>query len=86
MPRTKDGERKFSRALFETTEMRVQDVRPIAIRVHGDTAVAHYYLQTVVRGQDGQDVEERVRFTDVLMKDNGRWQWIADHGGPVTVK
>ena len=43
VPRTKDGERKFSRALFETTETRVQDVRPIAIRVHGDTAVAHYY-------------------------------------------
>ena len=86
VPRTKDGERKFSRALFETTETRVQDVRPIAIRVHGDTAVAHYYLQTVVRGQDGQDVEERVRFTDVLMKENGLWTWIADHGGPVMVK
>ena len=86
VPRTKDGERKFSRPLFDVTETRVQDVRPIAIRVHGDTAVAHYYLQTVVRGQDGQDVEERVRFTDVLMKDNDRWQWIADHGGPVTVK
>ena len=86
VPRTKDGERKFSRALFETTETRVQDLRPIAIRVHGDTAVAHYYLQTVVRGQDGQDIEERVRFTDVLIKENGLWRWIADHGGPVIVK
>mgnify|MGYP006130157041 CR=1 FL=1 len=85
VPRTKDGERKFSRVLFETTETRASEVRPIAIRVHGNVAVAHYYLQNVVRGQDGQDVEERMRFTDVLMKENGRWQWIADHGGPVAL-
>ena len=41
--------------------------------------------QSVVRGQDGQDVEERIRWTDVLLKENGRWHWIADHGGPIAV-
>jgi len=49
-----------------TTEMRAYDLRPIGIRVHGNFAVAHYYFQSVVRGQDGQDVEERIRWTDVL--------------------
>ena len=85
VPRTKDGERKFSRILFQTTDTRVSEVRPISIRVHGNVAVAHYYLQSVVRGQDRQDFEERMRFTDVLMKTNGRWQWIADHGGPIAI-
>ena len=85
VPRTADAERKFSRLRFETTEIRGYDLRPIAIRVHGDFAIAHYYLEQIVRGQDGMDVEERVRWTDVLARENGRWQWIGDHGGPIAV-
>ena len=84
--RTKDGERKFSRVLFATIDTRVSEVRPISIRVHGNVAVAHYYLQSVFRGQDGEDFDERMRFTDVLMKTNGRWQWIADHGCPIAIR
>ena len=85
VPRTKEAERKFSRLRFETTEVRGYDLTPIGIRVHGDFAIAHYYLQSVVRGQDGQDVEQRVRWTDVLVKEDGRWYWIGDHGGPIAV-
>ena len=85
VPRTAEAERKFSRLRFETTETRAYDLRPIGIRVNGNFAVAHYYLQSVVRGQDGQDVEERIRWTDVLLKENGRWHWMADHGGPIAV-
>jgi len=85
VPRTKEAERKFSRLRFETTEVRGYDLTPIGIRVHGDFAIAHYYLQSVVRGQDGQDVEQRVRWTDVLVKEDGRWHWIGDHGGPIAV-
>ena len=85
VPRTAEAHRKFALLVFETTETRAYDLRPIGIRVHGNFAVAHYYLQSVVRGRDGQDVEERIRWTDVLLKENGRWHWIGDHGGPIAV-
>ena len=85
VPRNAEAQRKFARLQFETTEIRGQDVRPVGIRIYGRFAVAHYYVQSVVRGQDGQDIEQRNRWTDILLKEKGRWYWIGDHGGAITV-
>ena len=83
VPRNKDYFEKFSPLDFESTEVLAHELRPISIRVFGDFAVAHYSSVSAIRGADGEIVRERARWTDVLIRENGRWRWVADHGGVV---
>jgi len=85
LPRTAEAQRSFMAIQFDTTEIVAAHVTPIAVQVYGDFAIAHYFVRYVIRSQDGSDAEARDRFTDVLIKENGNWKWISDHGGPITV-
>ena len=85
LPRTAEAQREFMAIQFDTTEIPAAYVTPIAVQVYGDFAIAHYFVRYVIRSQDGTDTEARDRFTDVLIKENGNWKWISDHGGPISV-
>ena len=85
LPRTAEAQRSFMAIQFDTTEIPASHVTPIAVQVYGDFAIAHYFVRYVIRSQDGSDAEARDRYTDVLIKENGNWKWISDHGGPITV-
>jgi ketosteroid isomerase-like protein len=84
VPRSKSTTAKFMPVDFQSTETLAFDLRPISIRVFGDFAVAHYFLATATRDHNGDILRERVQWTDVLIRQNGRWRWVADHGGPIT--
>jgi ketosteroid isomerase-like protein len=56
-------------------------VQPLAVLIHGNVAVVHYYQYVLSRDKAGKDTPARVRWTDVLLKQGNRWVWIADHGG-----
>tara|TARA_B110000438_G_scaffold223205_1_gene216730 strand:+ start:180 stop:710 length:531 start_codon:yes stop_codon:yes gene_type:complete len=85
LPRTAEAQREFMAIQFDTTEIPAAHVTPIAVQVYGDFAIAHYFVRYVIRSQDGTDTEARDRFTDVLIKENGNWKWISDHGGPISI-
>jgi hypothetical protein len=80
-PDTPEAVGEWSRFHYETTTVLVQKLSPIAIVIHGDTAVAHYYFS---EGRDHKDSGRKVahgRFTDVLVRENGKWLFLAWHGG-----
>ena len=54
---------------------------PAKIWVNGNFAFAHYYYTEVDEGIDGKPVTERGRWTDILMKKDGKWLLVGDHGG-----
>ena len=56
-------------------------IKPLAIRIVGDVAIIHYYLYKVGRDKDGKDTDSRARWTDIMVKQGGKWVWIAAHGG-----
>ena len=56
-------------------------VKPLAIRIVGDVAIIHYYSYFRYRDEDGKETGGRNRFTDVWVKQEGKWLKIADHGG-----
>ncbi len=64
----------------EKNDIPTYELRPLAIRVSGDMAFAHYLATTVERQPDGTDNVVRVRWTDIMLKENGQWYWIGDHG------
>jgi hypothetical protein len=36
-----------------------------------------------MEGSDGKATTEKGRWTDILMKKNGKWMLVGDHGGEV---
>lgn len=84
VPRTLEFERAEIRRTVEdpTNERPIgYSILPLSVKIHGDVAIIHYYNYFYRRSDGGERSEIRVRWTDVMRKVDGRWVWIADHGG-----
>ncbi len=66
-------------------EITFVSARPLSIKVYGDVAVVHYMSQWNTPEADGTPRLTWDRWTDVAMKDGGRWSWIADAGGALSI-
>lgn len=58
-------------------------ITPAGIWVKDNFAFVHYYYTEVTEGLDGKPATERGRWTDILMKKDGKWLMIGDHGGRI---
>ena len=78
-----DREASFTRS-FATEETTWVRLKPLEIHVHGDMAVAIYIATITVKNKaTGEETTATERWTDVCLRENGRWSWIADHGGVI---
>ena len=61
-------------------------LKPVAATVHGDMATAQYIVTFTLRNKEtGVEETTTERWIDVLVRDGGRWSWIADHGVDISV-
>lgn len=82
-PVTKEDAIK-SRKYFSTkTKNQFNIITPARIWVNGDFAYVHYYFTLVTENSDGKPNTEKGRWTDILMKKNGSWMLVGDHGGVI---
>lgn len=58
------------------------EINPVAIKIHGNVAIVHYYYLRVRKDAEGKEELEQGRWTDILMKQKDKWVLIGDHGGP----
>jgi ketosteroid isomerase-like protein len=80
-PRDKGSTRLWNKFSTKQVDMLEHELYPLSIIVHGDTAVAHYLYSSASKAK-GQDVEVvSGRFTDVLVRVDGAWQFLSWHGG-----
>ena len=86
MPLDKSSVQKWHRYGMENSTTLLQELYPVGIIVHGNTAVAHYFYS--VASQDRKDERKTVhsRYTDILVKENGTWRFLAWSGGPNPTK
>ena len=84
VPRNKAFVEKAVSQAFLTQHMLWYHLTPLIIQVHGDVAVVHYYATWTREGLDGKELTTNARWTDVLLKQSGRWVMVADHGGTVS--
>lgn len=55
--------------------------KPLSVIVKGNMAVVNYLTVTKITNKATDEVTyETQRWTDVCLKDGGKWTWIADHG------
>ncbi len=81
MPRDKNGVEEWEKYSSENSQVHVQELTPVGIVVVGSTAVAHYYYSTAAEDREGKRETTHGRYTDVLVKQDGKWLFIAWRGG-----
>jgi len=66
---------------FKNAKIIYLTITPSTIWVKRDFAYVHYYYTAVRENKEGKAEWEKGRWTDILMKENGKWVIIGDHGG-----
>lgn len=74
---------KSSKYFSTKGKQKLNITTPARIWVNGNFAYVHYYYTQVSENNDGKPVTEKGRWTDILMKKNGTWMIVGDHGGEI---
>lgn len=80
-PRTRGSVRLWNKYEQDLSEGVAHELFPLSIVVHGDMAVVHYLYMNATRARDKNTSVSNGRYTDVLVRDDGAWKFIAWHGG-----
>ena len=83
-PRGKKYEETIGAYLTAHQVSRATEARPFTVRVYGNFAFAHYLSTWLEELPDGTFVEHKTAWTDLLLRENGQWSWIGDHGHTVS--
>lgn len=81
MPRDKESVKRWDKYGSENSKDLEQQLSPVGITVDGATAVAHYYYSNAAEDREGKRKTTHGRYTDVLVKQDGKWIFIAWRGG-----
>lgn len=81
LPSDKAEVDKFVRYEHKATKILLYHLKPLAIKVHGDIAVVHYYYSTMRQDGEGKTRAVNGRWTDILKRQGNRWLLVADSGG-----
>ena len=57
---------------------------PAKIWVEGDYAFVHYYHTELSEDKEGKKTWKKSRWTDILLKKDGKWMIVGDHGGAIS--
>jgi len=82
-PGTREDALKSSKYSSTKVKQQFNILTPARIWVNGDFAYVHYYYTQVSESNDGKSNTEKGRWTDILMKKNGTWMIVGDHGGEI---
>lgn len=80
-PRDKRSTRLWTEFSARQVEMVEHELYPLSIVVHGDVAIAHYLFSTASRPKGESTRLAKGRYTDVLVRVDGKWKFLSWHGG-----
>ena len=58
--------------------------RHLDVKIYGNTAVATGYIEGSITSQDGTIDQTTLRFTEVWIKQGGKWKRVHIHSSPLT--
>ena len=56
-------------------------ITPLKVWVSGDSAYVHYTFEGIYEMNDGKIIRDDGQRTHILMKKDGKWLFVGDHGG-----
>jgi hypothetical protein len=80
-PLSKASTKAWNRYNSENSTTLMQELFPIGIVVHENTAVAHYLYSIATEDREGERETTHGRYTDILVRDGATWRFIAWQGG-----
>jgi len=80
-PRSKTSTSNWSRFATEMGRILRYEIYPQSITIHGDVAVAHYLYSSAFKKKGGDIELSNGRYTDILVRSEDGWKFIAWHGG-----
>ena len=80
-PRNRASTKMWDRAMDGVGTMKAHELYPLSIVVRGDVAVAHYLYTQANEDKDGTVKLENGRYTDILVRTDSGWKFLAWHGG-----
>lgn len=82
-PRGKASTKMWDRFNEEVSQMVAHELYPLSIVVHDDIAIAHYLFTSAnkSKSKDGKIETSNGRYTDILVRTNEGWKFIAWSGG-----
>lgn len=87
VPQSKASTGKWIEYMMKRKTNVVYTLTPVAIWVKGDFAFADYFFEEVNKDNDtGKEQARSGKWTDILMKKDGKWVLIGDHGGQTSKK
>jgi hypothetical protein len=81
MPRDKASLKRWSRLGYEDDTVREHEIFPISVTITGNVAVAQYRYMIATENYKKERETVTGHYTDVLIKENGRWLFLAWEGG-----
>lgn len=80
-PRDKSSTKRWEAYNSANSKTIEQELNQAGIVVVGSTAVVHYYFSTATENSKGERETNHGRYTDILVKVDDGWQFIAWRGG-----
>ncbi len=82
VPQSKSNVAKWIDNEVKTNTIVVYTLSPVSIWVKGEFAYVHYYYSELDKNKStGKTEPSGGNWTDILMKKDGKWVLIGDHGG-----
>jgi hypothetical protein len=81
MPQNRSSLIRWNRFSAANNKVLEQELLPIPIVITGDVAVVNYYYSIARENLKKEQETIKGRYKDVLIKDGGRWTFIAWAGG-----
>ena len=73
--------KRWSRVDYEDYTVREHEIFPIAATITGNVAVVQYHYMMATENYKKERETATGHYTDVLIKENGRWLFLAWEGG-----
>jgi len=81
MPRDRASLKQWARYTNENGTVLEQEIFPISATITGNVAVVQYYYMTARENSKKERETVTGHYTDVLIRENGKWLFIAWAGG-----
>lgn len=80
-PQSKASTRRWNDFDSKQNKGLAHELYPLSTVIHGDMAVAHYLYTNASENKAGETEVSNGRYTDILVRVEGTWKFIAWHGG-----
>jgi len=81
VPTTKADRAPFFARFIETEDRVFTHLQPLSVTVRGDVAIVLYIATSINENKaTGKETTVTERWTDIAIKEDNTWSWIADHG------